>query len=106
MATQAGTVHKNKSDFQYMVPGTVYTLQLSPFPILNLKGSDTGSVGDKLFNFNSVGKEMFPTEVATAALVNASGEYHVDCTLGIFTGQPAIGGYAKVWYQTKEIVLP
>lgn len=105
MATQAGTIHKNKSDFQWMLMGTSYEVQLSPHPILNLKGNDVGSLGNRLFNFNTIGKEMFTTEVATVALVVANGDYHIDYTNGVFTGIPAIAGYAKVWYQTKEIAV-
>lgn len=106
MATQAGTIVKTTMAFQFMVPGTVYSVQLQPFPVLDAKGLNIGSFGDRVFNFDRIGKLMFTTEVSTEAAVNAAGEYYIDYTNGIFIGQPAAPGYCRVSYQSKEVAQP
>lgn len=106
MATEAGTIHKNQSDFQFMEAGVTYTLQLSPYPILDARGVGVGAITNRIFNFNRIGKTMFTTEVATVDLVNVIGEYHINYTTGLFTGIPAAPGYCKVWYQSKEVAQP
>jgi hypothetical protein len=98
----AGVIHKNRADFRWLPMGAVATVQLAPVPILDAKGQGLGSLGNRLFEFNGIGKEMFTTEVSTAIAVNANGEYHIDYTTGLFTGQPATAGYAKVWWQSES----
>jgi|SRR3990167_4263029 len=104
MSTAAGTITKQKAILQYMDMGTVYTVQLSAYPILDAKGQDTGAIDDRIVNFNEQGRLMFTTEVSTAVAVNANGEYHINYADGILTCQPAVAGYAKMWWQTKEVL--
>lgn len=105
MATGA-KITKRSVTLQYMAAGTTYTTQLEFFPILDAKGEGTGSRTNRIFNLNRIGQQMLTTEVASAALVNSNGKYHVDYSTGILTCRPALGGYPVIWYQTKETTQP
>ena len=94
----------------YMKLGTAYDAFLSDtkfanggLPILNSKGGEPGSFGDTSVRLSPESQNMFTTEVATSAAVNANGKYFIDYNTGQFRGQPADSGYALMFWQTKLI---
>jgi hypothetical protein len=107
--TQVGIFKKCKMQMTHVSLGGTYTAYLNDpkqsnsVPILGKLGEEVGSLGDSSVYFDSNGKTIFKTEVATVALVNANGKYNIDYSTGAFTGIAAGDGYPKVFWATKII---